>query len=337
MPSINIDQINDELVRFKDQNPQAISGAVMSKEITLNKYAKTVTKIRGEFASGNTVLSNVVSRFKPEWEELGTAQLRGKLLKNFHQKINFGLIPAEILGSWYEKLYEEGKDLKDKSISKHIMDVLNQKIISDVDYLSINGVYNLVNANNLVFGASMDGWNQILVNAFANANNPIFKIPINAITDSNIVAEITSFERKLPKTYASMITRIFLSANDFERYVLAYEDQFGKNVNYTDNNKLYSRLGKRELVPINGMTDGTLATFVDGNLMKLVDLIDNPATITDVQKQDYKIKIFGEFTLGYDFGINELAIVSTTTNVNPGLGDIALNKLYYPNDKNLHS
>jgi hypothetical protein len=46
---------------------------------------------------------------------------------------------------------DEGVELKDKTISKHVMTMLTAKIISDVNILSVKGTQQL-----LLFFASMD-------------------------------------------------------------------------------------------------------------------------------------------------------------------------------------
>jgi hypothetical protein len=68
----------------------------MFNEIVLNRFAKLIPRIRGEFASVNSVMGHVVQR--PTWTETADVQFRGKQLKNY-QKVNFAFTPAEILGS----------------------------------------------------------------------------------------------------------------------------------------------------------------------------------------------------------------------------------------------
>jgi hypothetical protein len=65
----------------------------------------------------------------------------------------------------FSKKYDEGVELKDKTISKHVMTMLT-KIISDVNILSVKGIYNA--ATPTVFGASMDGLNRIHTALLAN-------------------------------------------------------------------------------------------------------------------------------------------------------------------------
>lgn len=326
--AVNIDQILNETKRFVDQNPKALNAAIMSPEILLNRYAKLVPKVRGEFATVQSLLGHVVMQFRPQWDEVANAQFRGKLLKNYHQKVNFAFTPAEVLGSWIEQKYNEGVELKDKEISKHVVTILKEKIVSDVNILSIKGVYNA--ATPTVFGASMNGLNKIHIDGLANEENPFFKIPTDAISDTNIGSVLLEFEKRIPEQYKYAVKNIKMSVNNAENYQLWYEDEFGGNTTYNDGKGLRSRLGKREIVAVPNMSDNYITATLDGNLVRLIDLIENPATITDVQKLDYKIKMFAEFTLGYDYAVNEYVIINDPVGEELGLGDAALNKLFYP-------
>lgn len=328
--SVNINQILEETVRFAAQNPTILNAAVMSNEVLLNKYAKLIPKIRGEFASVNSVMGHVVQVFQPTWTETADVQFRGKQLKNYHQKVNFAFTPAEVLGSWIQQKYDEGVDLKDKSISKHVMTMLSKQIISDVNVLSVKGVFNA--ATPTVFGASMDGLNKIHTLLLANTDNPCFKIPTDAIDDTNILDVVMDFEKGIPEQYKDSIKEIKMSVTNAQNYKILYEDNFGKNTDYTGGKGTRTRLGERLIVPVPNMANGVITATVDGNFVRMVDVVENPATITDVQKLDYKIKIFGEFTLGYDYAVNELVLINDPVGTVRGLGNTALNKLYYPEE-----
>lgn len=325
---VNIDQILNETKRFVDQNPTILNAAIMSNEVLLNKYARLIPRIRGEFATVQSLMGHVVMQFRPQWDEVVNTQFRGKQLRNYHQKVNFAFTPAEILGSWIEQKYDEGVDLKDKSISKHVMTMLKAKIISDVNILSINGVYNA--ATPTVFGASMDGLNRILTLLLANEENPCFKIPTDAIDNTNIGAVVLEFEKRIPEQYKNAVKAIKMSVTNAENHKLWYEDTFGANTDYTGTKGMRTRLGGREIIPVPNMANDKIVACLDGNLVRMIDVVENPATITDVQKLDYKIKVFGEFTLGYDYAVNEYVIVNDPVGEELGLGDAALNKLFYP-------
>jgi hypothetical protein len=329
--SVNIDQVLEETKKFAAQNPTVLNAAVMSNEIVLNRIAKLIPKIRGEFASVNSVMGHVVQAFSTTWTETADVQFRGKQLKNYHQKVNFAFTPAEVLGSWIQQKYDEGVDLKDKTISKHVMTMLSAKIISDVNILSVKGVYNA--ATPTAWLASMDGLNKIHTNLLANTENPCFKIPTDAITDLNILDVVLDFEKGIPEMYRDAVKEIRMSVTNAQNHKLLYEDAFGKNTDYKGDKGNRTRLGERPIVAIPGMVNDKIVATLDGNFVRMIDVVENPATITDVQKQDYKIKVFGEFTLGYDYAVNELVLMNTSAALAVrGLGDAELNALYYPEE-----
>lgn len=328
--SVNIDQILEETKRFKDQNPTILNGMVMSSEILLNKMARLIPKVRGEFATVNSLMGHVVQQFSSTWTEMADVQFRGKQLKNYHQKVNFSFTPAAVLGSWIEQKYDEAVELKDKSISKHVMTMLQAKVISDVNLLSVTGKYDATKPT--VFGFSMDGLNEIHAKLLTNTQNPCFVIPTDAIAENNILDVVLAFEKGIPKQYKSSVKDIIMSDTNAENYALAYEDVYGKNPTYSEAKGLQTRLGKRKIVAVPLLSDNVIAATIDWNLVRLIDVIENPGTITDVQKQDYKIKVFGEFTLGYDYAVNELVLLNSATISERGLRNEALNKLYYPEE-----
>jgi hypothetical protein len=327
--SVNIDQVLEETKKFAAQNPTVLNAAVMSNEIVLNRIAKLIPKIRGEFASVNSVMGHVVQAFSTNWTETADVQFRGKQLKNYHQKVNFAFTPAEILGSWIQQKYDEGVELKDKTISKHVMTMLSAKIISDVNILSVKGVYNA--GTPTVWLCSMDGLNKIHTALLANTENPCFKIETDAITDLNILDVVLDFEKGFPEQYRDAIKDIRMSTTNAQNHKLIYEDTFGKNTDYKGDKGMRSRLGERTIVAVPNMSNDKIVATIDGNFVKMIDVVENPATITDVQKLDYKIKVFGEFTLGYDYAVNELVLMNTSAVLAiKGLGNAELNALYYP-------
>lgn len=335
--TFKIDEIKKEIIGYISNNTKILQAAVLSKEIRLNRYAKTITKVKGEYTSLHSLISHVVQGFNSKkWTPFGDVQFRKKQMRDYHQKVDFQLDPAEIIGTALEAMYDEGKALKDKTISKVAIDLLLQKIFSDVNILSVDGKYDAtkIGLDTPEFGFSMDGMNEIHKKGLLNTDNPYFLIPGDAITDSNIVDVITEYEKGLPELVKSRVSRIFMSVNDKERYQLAYEEKFGQNQFQT--NALKTRLGKREIVGIPGLTDGTISSCLNNTFVKMVDIIDNPATITDVQVDKRILNILGEFTLGYDYAVNELAYFYTAdATKNRGLNNAELNKLYYPEEKGL--
>lgn len=329
MATIVIDDVIKEVNTFLANNPTLISASINRAESTLDKHTTPLTKIKGQFPQGATLLSNVVQGFDSVWNEMGAAQIEHKILKNYHQKVNFALVPAEILASYWAVLYAENKNPEDMPISKYIIETeLLPKVIDDMAHLEVKGVYDAANLD--VFGNSMNGIEQIILELFTEvpgAGHTPFKIPLTALTDTNIVDQVTAFERTLPSKAKSKVKKLFMSENNAERYQIQYEEQFGQNK--FQNDVMKSRLGKREIIALPGMETDDIFATIEGNFKRLIDVFDGKPALTDVQKLDYKIKFFMEFWKGYDFLINELVYVSNFADAEYGLGSTALNQKYY--------
>ncbi len=329
---INIDKLATAIVAYARINRKVISNRfAQATEVEINKWCKTVTKIQGEYHIYDSIISHVVQGFKPEWQPLGEWHAKDKGLKSYRQKINFPITPAKVLGTALAELYVENEAPEYKDITKVIIDDLLAKVDDDLDLLSFIGEYNAATASG-VFGYSLDGWNTIVRNLLGNTARPCYKIPLNALTATNLVDQFTQFELKLPKILKGKIKEIHVSSHILELYSIDYRNTFGQMQDYKEADSLKSPLGKRVLVGHDNQDDDIVFCTVAGNMYRLVDLIENPAKITDVQKQDYTIKIFADFELGYDFGINEAVVVANFANGDEGLGDKDLMELYYPRD-----
>lgn len=47
--SLKTDQIKNELIRYLSVNPTLFSGMVLSSEVYINQFARTVTKVKGHY------------------------------------------------------------------------------------------------------------------------------------------------------------------------------------------------------------------------------------------------------------------------------------------------
>lgn len=319
----------NEYIKVNKKTVSADFGKALKS--TLDPYTKKITKVKGNFVNFHRLLSHVVQGYRSQWDALGNASIEHKKLKNFHQKFNYPIVPADILASSLADLYEENKKIPNKEIAKILIKDLFATVADDVAFLSIKGVYDAANAF-AQFGKSMNGIEKVVEIIAADTDHPAYKIPLNALDNTNIVDEVTKFEKKLPKFFKTKIKEIHMSENNVERYILRYEDEFGRNTTFKDGDKFKTRLGKRVLVGHPDMADDVIFATPEGNLLKLIDVIDNPPTITDVQVADYELKLFGEFWLGYDFAINEAVMVANFADATEGLGDAAKMAKYYPHE-----
>ena len=328
----NVDAIKNEILRYVSKKPEVLQAALLSKDVFLHQHAKTITKVKGEYPSIQGLMSHVVQSFySKSFTPFGDTKFFKKTLRNYRQKIDFQFDPADVLGTVLEDMYEENKDRDQMSISKMAIDMLKAKIIDDVNILSIKGVYNPASVGNATptFGTSMDGLNEIIADLKADVVNPVYSIPGSAITSANVLAQVTAFERGIPEAQKSNVKKIFMSVTDAEDYIIAYEDTFGQNK--FQNNAATTRLGKREIVAVPNLTQGTLFATTPNNFLELVDIKENPAEISDVQVDKRIVNVLGEFTLGYDFAMNQAVYIHTTDGVKVlGLNNAEQNGLFYP-------
>lgn len=331
--AINVSLIAAEMQRYVVQNRNVLKADfARAMRVEIDSYCQKITKVKGAYQTLHSLMTHVVQGFEPEWYELGTLIVKDKEHKSYRQKINFGFVPAEVLGTYLADWYEEGKKLTDKEISKRILDWILTQATDDLALLSILGDRKDALAHRH-FGFSLDGWNTIVKDALADTVNPCYKIPSAVITENNVIDVIRNFERKLPNLLKSKVKEIHLSTNVLEMYETAYFNEYGAYPVFKETDKTRSPLRKRVLVGWDDMDDNVMFATVDGNMLNLVDEIENPGTITDIQTLDYKVKVFGEFEKGYSFLLNQMAIVADFENNVEGLGDDAQMRLYYPHQQ----
>lgn len=328
---IDIQQIKNELVRYGNANPLELQAAILSDKILLNRYAKPLPKVKGEWHIPYVLMGNVVQAFSDRWTEQGKVQFGKKLLKNFHQKVNFPINPYDVYSSWVEDLYHEDKKPNEMPISKYIMDMLGSKVISDLDLISIIGEYDAsqIGSSSPDFTKTMDGLNKVVDRAVADTQNPVFFIPVDASLSANIVDRVTKFEKGLPDK--GKVSTIFISLEEFNNYVEQRETPANQYIDFNDPQRGKTKFG-RTLVGVPGLKKGRIIAWYDGNLFRLYDRKDNPAKLDDVQVQDYNIKLFSQWHLGYDFAVNQYLFVETSDATKKrGLNNPAQQKLFYPN------
>ncbi len=334
---LNTNEIKQAVMGWVNNNPKAFQAALLSNQIFISKYAQRITKVNGAYASVTALMGHVVQAYySKKFTPFSDVTFKAKKLETFRQKVDFVIDPAEILGTIYADKFDEGKKPQDKSITKDIMDMVIAKIIDDLDYLSVNGEYDATKVGLDVpqFGFSMDGLNEVISDIVATSQP--YYIPGSAITANNILAEITAFEKDLPSMAKPKVKYIFTSQEDAEEYQEAKDDAFGLRPSFNESENLKSRFGKREVVGIPGLTKGTLFATIDKNLLELVDVVENPAVITDVQVQDRIVKLLSEFSLGYNFAVDQYLFLHTADGAkNLGLNDSAANKLFYPSERKI--
>jgi hypothetical protein len=75
-----------------------------------------------------------------------------------------------------------------------------------------------------------------------------------------------------------------MSVTNAQNYKLLYEDLYGKNTDYKGDKGMRTRLGERTIIAVPNMANDKIVATLDGNFVRMIDVVENPATITDVQK-----------------------------------------------------
>lgn len=329
MATISVQSIKAQLDEYIAKNEDVIATGVYAGEIQLNKYCKTLSKVKGKYPMFHKILTRVVQGFKAEWQALGEMQFRAKALTNYRQKVNLPIIVDEIYGTWLSDLKIEGKTPQEQPITKMIVEELMSKITDDLEDLSVTGVYNALTADG-EFGNSLNGINKIIDLGKVNTTNPMYHIPLTAITAINVLDQFKSFERKIPNKMRKKIKTVFVSDKVALWYHDAIVDKYGDHTNYNEMRTKTTETYKWEVVGLSGLDDDNMFATLEGNMLRLIDIIDTPPAITDTQVADYTLKLFMEFHLGYDFAINEIVYVANFDGLTPlGLQSNTLNALYY--------
>lgn len=328
--SLTVDDIVKDANTYLPENKDIIPAQINRMDIPLDAHTRAISKnVKGLWPQASSLITNVVQGFAPVWNALGDTEIVHKLLVNYRHKVNFAVMPDDIEGTYFAYLYEEQKKPEDMPITKWIIEMLLMpKVIDDMAELSVNGVYDAGDLG--TFGKAMNGLDATLTNMLAavpGTDHTPFKIPLNTLTDANIIAEVKSYEKKIPSKLKSKVKKVFMSENNLERYIDAFRETYGNNTFLNDDVK--TPLRGLEIVGIPGWESDIIFSTVDDNFVRLIDFFDGKPAITDIQKADYVVKFFMEFWKGYDFLINELVFISNYADAEYGLGSTSLNQKYY--------
>lgn len=301
-------QRNLDLIR------QVLTGFVTAQ------YMTTVLAVT-EWRAIRSIITSVVQQFTPEWTPLGKGKFTPITIKNRRQKINVPIIPAEVLDSYLFHLYDEGLAPDQMPITKYITDTLvKPQMLQDIEMRMVaKGKYvekdwNTVNSGDAGTAPedACDGFETILVdNKGGSAGiNYFTQGTINwaTATDQEVLDFVNAFVDWINPQYQTMAMRIFCSLDIYKRYKRAYKKIWGagsgtENPNFGPDVIDYS---DNVLTPLPSMYKSPIIfSTPKQNFIKLRHKNEAPNIINDVQKQDYKVKLFGEFWFGVGFAIGE--------------------------------
>lgn len=326
---ISASQVREELGAYSRTNNKEIRTLALQKSVTA-KEMKTITSVKGKFPAFRSITGHVVQAFTSVWSPLGITKFMVNELKNYRQKVNYAFKPDDINASWLSFLYDESKKPADMPISQYIINVeLMPKVQADRELLLCTGEYDATKPQE--FGKSMDGIATVIKAGLgANAKNPVYQVPIDAITVGNVVDQLDAFELAIPEVLKSLLPKVYLSSSNLDKYRLDYFKKYGVYPSYSPEQGMRTTVGNRQLVGLPGLngTDVIFTTPPD-NFVRTIDLNDEPV-ITDIQALDYDVKIFMEWWEGANFWTNQLVVAGVVGGTVTGLEPAGANAEYYP-------
>lgn len=329
--TIDVEQLRSEFGTYLSQNANNLQiHNQIFNGFTSAEYFRTVAATT-EYRALQAQVNSVSQQFNAVWTPAGNTKFTPLTIKNYRHKINYAIVPADVLDSYLLYLYDEQVSPDQMPITKYIIQQLvYPKLMDDIELRMIfKGKYVEKADPNAPSSPedSMDGIETQLIAEKASGTSKMnfFNGSIDWVTatDSEVVKFINDFadsvddKLKIKKIYTSKFVK--------KRYQRAYEALYGAN------NKVVGGLNKAaevdfvdmDIVQLDGMSGSPIIfATTPGNLVKLRNRNTPPNVINDVQKINYEVRLFGEYWLGVGFEIAEFVfayVPETYTDAQKGL------------------
>lgn len=312
--TIDVDQLRTEFGTYLSQNANNLQiHNQIFNGFTSASHFRTVAAVT-EYRALQAQINSVSQQFNAVWTPAGQAKFTPLTIKNYRHKINYAIVPADVLDSYLLHLYAEELSPDQMPITKYIIhQLVYPKLMDDIELRMIFKGKFVEKADPNAPSSpedSMDGIETQLIAAKASGTSRMnfFTKTIDWVgaTDAEVVQFINDFadfvddKLKIKKIYAAKFVK--------KRYQRAYEALYGAN------NKVVGGLNKAaevdfvdmDIVELDGMSGSPIIfATTPGNMVKLRNRNTPPNVINDVQKINYEVRLFGEYWLGVGFEIAE--------------------------------
>lgn len=329
---IDITDINNE---FKMSIPQGTKLDIFLKRMyngfpDAKYFTQRLSKGR-DYRAMTAIMSEVSQQFTNKWTPKGTTKFTPLEIKYRRHKINVEIDPTEVIDSWLIDMYTQGKTPDQQPLVLYIItNHIVPKILEDITFAMIaKGKYEKVEGakdgdEGSAAVKSMDGFETILVegktngakfNYFKNAKD------IRTLKGQELLDYVDAFTKAISPLFANNLP-VYCSREFFEAYKKADFEVYGKYTGQESGNQL--RFSKFTLNVMESMYDSPiLFATPKANMIELVDLAKPESCINDIQKSNYMVKIFGEYSLSVGFGIAEAVYASVPDGYVPSQAVIA--------------
>ena len=285
-----------------------------------------------DFIASAAIHTEVSQQFTPEWTPKGSLAFTPIRIEYRRHKINEAIKPADLLSSWLLYLYEQGKSQAEQPFVRYVVtEHILPKVLEDITLSMIaKGKYNAVNVGSLSPGAtgsaakdSMDGIETILVEGKAGTNTAAKKINfyknaqnVLTMTDEQAHAYIDAFADAVRGQFVNKQIEIHCAPEVLTKYQRAEFKLTGVYTGKENDGSI--RFTSAILVPMESMYNSPILFVTPKENMKmLVDLSHPENCINDIQKENYDVKIFGEYSLAVGFAIAEAVFASVPDGYTP--------------------
>ncbi len=271
-------------------------------------------------------MTSVVQEFSPKWTPSGDAKFTATAILNRRHKINFSIVPADVGNSWLLHLYNENKTPDQMPITRYIVqNILLPSIVQDIELKMIGKGKYKETAPGVVGKAedSMDGIETLLVAASKSLDKGINFYPdavdLRSATDAVVVEYIDNFAHNITSKYQAIKMNIFLSSDIYLKYKRGYKVLWGagsgtEKADFGTGRVDFTNFSLQVLDCLYGSP--IIFCTPKSNFIMLQN-VNKPQVITDVQKHNYEVRYYGEFWLGVGFAIGEMVFASVPATYDP--------------------
>lgn len=333
--TIDVLDIKDEFGTYLSQNANNLELVrQLFNDFTSAKYFRSVLATT-EYRAMQALINSVVQQFTPKWTPAGNTKFTPLVIPNRRHKINFPIIPAEVLDSYLMHLYDERLSPDQMPITKYIWNnLLYPKILEDIELRMLGkGKYDPVQWDSVTEGQAggppedgMDGVETILVEQKAlgaaskvNFFTPSTPFDMATATDQEVLDFVEEFVDWIGPFYRNRAMNIHCSHEFWKRYRRAYKKIWGVNSgqdgDFGSNRVDFS---VQTLVPLDCLYGSPILWSTPAeNQVKLRHKNEVPMVINDVQKVNYEVRLFGEFWFAAGFAIAEAVFAYVPDNYDP--------------------
>lgn len=272
-------------------------------------------------------INSVVQKFSKYFTPKGDFKFTPMVIRTFHHKINVVFTPAEIIDSYIDFLYDQSMRPDQMPIFNFLWNqLISPRILEDLEYRMVfKGKFDEDADPKAPTNPeqSMNGIETILVEAKASGTSKINfydkYVDIATATDDQMIAHVNGFAQFIKK-HKLRITDINCSEAYRTRYQLAYDNKYKGNSGIVGeiNPKAIIDYSPARLVAEDGLGSSPIIyATIKGNKVKTRKKNAEPNVINDIQRQDYDVKIFGEFNMGVGFEIEEVTYACVPAGYDP--------------------